>query len=109
MGAPKGHPKYGGRKKGTPNKNKVFSVSSRLSEMGIDLIGEILNEIEQLDKPFLKVKCYFQLLEYCDAKRKAIEVTDNTDAAQEAREKISNMPMAELKMLVKNQLKEDDE
>lgn len=34
-GAPKGHPKYGGRKKGTPNKS-VLPLAQKAEELGVD-------------------------------------------------------------------------
>lgn len=107
MAAPKGHKRYGGRAKGTPNKNTVFSVSARLTEMGIDLIGNILADIALVQDPRDRTKLNLQLLEYCDAKRKALEVTA-IDETQIERDRISKLPMSELKKLVKSKLEEDD-
>ncbi|MBP6218858.1 MAG: hypothetical protein KA436_09745 [Oligoflexales bacterium] len=64
-----------GRKSGTPNKRSIFSVSSRLSELDYDIVEKILDDIQAISAPELRVKAHFQLLEYCDAKRKTIEVT----------------------------------
>lgn len=91
--------RLGGRAKGTPNKRSGFSVSERLKEMGIDLIGEIIREIELIEEPQGKVKCWLQLLEYCDAKRKAIEVMQTDE--DKAREKLAAMHMSELVTLAK--------
>lgn len=66
--------KYGGRQKGTPNKRTQFSVRERLEELGVDLVGEILKCIENVDDDNDKAHLYLRLLEYCDAKRKAMEV-----------------------------------
>lgn len=95
MAAPKGHPRYGGRKKTVPNFRTAFSVSQRLAEANFDLIGTILHEIEQIDKPFLKARCYLQLLEYCDSKRKAIEMTVEVDQDRERIRAMSDEELAE--------------
>ena len=66
-----------GRKAGVPNKpTGEFSVRARLKEMGIDLIGEILQHINDIKDPEPKARMKLQLLEYCDSKRKAVEVTE---------------------------------
>lgn len=105
MGLPAGKPKTGGRQKGTPNKRIAFSVHERLKEGGIDLIKDILKDIEEMKNPVDRCKCRLQLLEYCDAKRKAIEMTGDINLDPE-REKIRNMPTAELVKLVKENIAE---
>ncbi len=100
MPAPKGHKRYGGRTKGTPNKSTVFSVKLRLAELGVDLIHEIVSEINQIDKPFLRAKCWLQLLEYCDSKHKTV---DMVVAVDEERQKLNAMSDQEITdMVIKN-------
>lgn len=74
--------RFGGRQKGTPNKRHAYSVQERLEQLGIDLVGDIIKEIQSMDSPRDKAKCLLQLLEYCDAKRKAVEISGelNTDS-----------------------------
>jgi hypothetical protein len=68
-------PAGSGRSKGTPNKRTTFnSVSSRLEELGYDLVGEILQDLALISNPYDRAKLHLQLLEYCDARRKAIEL-----------------------------------
>ncbi len=76
--AAKGCKKNGGRQKGTPNKRAEFSVAERLKEKGYEVVGKILDDIEEITDPRARVKFHLQLLEYCDAKRKAIEITDHS-------------------------------
>jgi len=99
--------KYGGRQKGTPNKREAYSVQKRLEEMGFDLIGEILNEIAEMEDPMDRAQCYLRLLEYCDAKRKAIEISGELNANQMEIERIKAMPMNELMEKVKTLLPEE--
>lgn len=99
--------KYGGRIKGVPNKSTTFSVKQRLEELGVDLIGDIIKEINRIDIPRDKAKCMLQLLEYCDAKRKAIEVSGEITAQQAELQKIQAMPMNELIETVKTLLPEE--
>lgn len=103
MAAPTGHKKHGGRKKGTPNKRNVYSVHERLKALGVDLVREILREVNAIEKPFLRAKCYLQLLEYCDAKRKAVELSTDDDE----REKIRKLSDSELLKFIKENLTED--
>ena len=99
--------KYGGRQKGTPNKRGAYSVQSRLEDLGFDLIGQILFEIKRMDEPMEKAQCYLRLLEYCDAKRKAIEMSGEITAHQTEQEKIQAMSMSELVEKVKTLLPEE--
>ena len=38
------------------------------------MISYILKDIAILDRPELRIKAHLQLLEYCDARRKAIDI-----------------------------------
>jgi hypothetical protein len=62
-GKPKGLPKTGGRKKGTPNKNSL-SVKSSLDAKGIDLIHEIITRIFELTDKGQQVSELKALLPY---------------------------------------------
>jgi len=66
-------PKTGGRTKGTPNKRQGFSVASLLTEKNIDPIQKILELLPGLEGKD-QLRAWLELLQYCDAKRKAIEV-----------------------------------
>jgi hypothetical protein len=73
-----GHPKTGGRKKGTPNK-RTLEFRERIFELGLDpleqlcahLKSESLNESE-------KVKILLDLLPYLYAKRKPLDIPEST-------------------------------
>lgn len=91
-GRPKGYPKSGGRQPGTPNKRLTYSVERRLQELGVDLISEIIEDLKELD-PHSRVKAKLELLEYCDAKRKAVEVSgDHKITAENAQATIVRLP-----------------
>jgi hypothetical protein len=81
MAAPKGHPAYpgGGRPKGSTTRVPYFSVAKRLEERGIDLVQRIMDELAKMDDPEARANVYLKLLEYCDAKRKAVEVSATVD------------------------------
>lgn len=70
----KGDPKpaNSGRKKGTPNKKKLKKVSEALAEQGLDLVAQILAEIPLLEDKD-RMRAYFELLSYCEAKPKFTE------------------------------------
>lgn len=42
--------------------------------MGYDLVGAILSDLALVSDPYDRVKLHLQLLEYCDARRKAVEI-----------------------------------
>ena len=66
-----------GRPKGAVNKPVgIFSVRARIQELGIDLIGEIIEHINDITEPEPKARLKLQLLEYCDSRRKAVEVIE---------------------------------
>lgn len=67
--------KTGGRTKGTPNKRQGFSVASLLADKNIDPIEEIMKLMLSGElRPNEQLRAWLELLQYCDAKRKAIEV-----------------------------------
>lgn len=71
MGLPKS--KSGGKQKGTLNKKTVFSVASLLVDKNIDPIEEIMKLLPDL-RPHEQLRAWLELLQYCDAKRKSVEV-----------------------------------
>lgn len=80
MGREKGCQKFGGRKKGTPNrrtqelKDLFESINFNVPEE----IRKILNELE----PEKKADILIKLLEYIYPKRKAVDVTDHSEPKQ---------------------------
>lgn len=91
--------RFGGRQKGTPNKRTAFSVKARLEEMGFDLIGEIMKTIALIDVPRDQAKCYLQLLEYCDAKRKAVEMSGSLNTTTMTNEELLEASREAVKVL----------
>lgn len=68
---PKGLPKTGGRKKGTPNKN-TLSLLQRLQELDFDLVGELIKGIQKQDGD-RQVDSLLKLMEFIYPKRKPLE------------------------------------
>jgi hypothetical protein len=79
MGAPLGHPKRGGRKKGTPNKVKK-SVDDICAEYGFDPIRGM---IELLNEPGAtrdqRITLTKELAKYVHPQKRALEVSGNID------------------------------
>jgi hypothetical protein len=76
-GRPAGGPKYGGRKKGTPNK-ATQSIQQRLDDLGCDPIEgmvKIANEALSSADFQLAGNMYKELAQYVAPKRKSIEHT----------------------------------
>ena len=76
VGRPAGTPKTGGRKKGTPNKDKdqalelILSTGCKHPLVGLAEIARDLHESGELEEAG---KAYKELAQYVAAKRKAIE------------------------------------
>jgi len=67
-----------GRKAGTLNRrSEFFGVADRLRELNYDLVGKLIEDIAMLEAPRDRVKVHLALLEYCDARRKSIELPLN--------------------------------
>jgi len=79
MAAPKGHPRYGGRTKGTPNKvNSVAlqAVQEICAREKCDPITGMCRIAEDKSAELtLRFQCYKELAGYLYAKRKAVEVS----------------------------------
>lgn len=73
MPAPKGHSRYGGRAKGTPNK-KSQVLAAILESKGVDPAGDLIKLLPQLE-PEKRADIYLKLFEYIYPKLKAIELT----------------------------------
>lgn len=74
MGAPKGHPRYGGRQKGTPNKD-TLNLAQFLEKKNFSPIEEIIKRMPRL-ADVEAIKVCLELLQYIYPKRKALEVSD---------------------------------
>ncbi len=72
MAAPKGHKKYGGRQKGTPNK-LTMGLLEKCHARGIDLFDALLDIIQETEDPLLKFNAIKEACQYVYPKRKAIE------------------------------------
>lgn len=62
MAAPKGHPRYGGRKKGTPNKATV-DVKAAAREYGPAAIERLVKLLEREDSPATQLGAARELLD----------------------------------------------
>lgn len=71
----KGQPRHpgAGRQKGSKNKKKIAKVADLLAEKDINPVERILAIIPTLE-PQDQVKSWLDLLSYCEAKPKAIEM-----------------------------------
>lgn len=76
MGRPKGTPKSGGRKKGTPNKATKAGREVIMSVVEGYINGKLLEDLEQLD-PLERIKAYTAMLPYVMPKLQstALDVT----------------------------------
>lgn len=99
MAAPKGHPRYGGRKKGTPNKSSTAN-KERFKEVNLDPFEEMLALAQQAEDPNIRFGMMKELAQYCYPKLKSIEISGDIDVdlAQKASEyaKLSKEEQIEL-------------
>jgi hypothetical protein len=73
MGAPKGHRKWGGRAKGTPNK-KTQELLAICFEEGLD-VWRAMIKLAKEGEPHVKQAMLKELAQYLFPKRKAIELS----------------------------------
>jgi hypothetical protein len=74
MPRPKGLPKTGGRRLGTPNK-RTLELVERLAELGCDPIDGLAKiALADATSPELKVRCYSELAQYVYPKRKSVDL-----------------------------------
>lgn len=100
-------PPNAGRKKGSKNKKKVARVADYLADQNINPAEEILALIHGKDKdgepfltPYAKVQAWMDLLSYCQAKPKEIEI-DADDDDSDLEEAISEAASSKLLSIVK--------
>lgn len=84
MAFQKGEPRHpnAGRKKGSQNIKKIAKVADLLAERDINPVQEILNILDDPEAKLFdsdRIRAWFDLLSYCQAKPKAIEVDDGDD------------------------------
>jgi hypothetical protein len=73
MARPKGLPKTGGRKSGTPNRDSQALIE-RLEALGCDPIEGLARiALDPATKIDLKVRCFAELAQYVYPKRKAVD------------------------------------
>jgi hypothetical protein len=71
----KGHPKFGGRQKGSLNKINM-AVSQRLAELGCDPIEGLARMAMDENTPIeLRYRCNAELAQYVQPKRRAVEIS----------------------------------
>jgi hypothetical protein len=97
-----GHPKYGGRIKGTPNKIKVSTVREFFTQNGLNPIQEIIGLMGQISDPARKAGLWVQLLSWYEPRPSRVEIFEDEQPAP------SN-PLAELpKEVLMDMLKRDN-
>ena len=75
-GRPRGVPKTGGRKKGTPNK-ATLAVAEKLAALGCDPISGMAEIAGDKNTPVeLRLRSYIELAQSLYPKRKATDATD---------------------------------
>lgn len=119
MSAPKGSPKHGGRRKGTPNK-KAIPLAEKAQALGIDPFEILLHfaagdwktlgyESETVIKyskdfqneeytiqPAVRAKAAAEACQYLHPKRKAIEVKDTRDLSEDPCEEYTDEELDEM-------------
>lgn len=103
MAAPKGHPRYGGRKKGTPNKNTAGVQKEIEDRLGKSLPLAILDTFDELaakDRAYIML----DLMNYFYPKRKALEHTiEVPEEVLHELEDIKDLSDKELDQLLKDE------
>jgi hypothetical protein len=54
-------------------------VAARLQDLDYDIVGKLIGDIEKLDSPRERIKAHLALLEYCDARRKTVELNSSIE------------------------------
>lgn len=74
-GRPPGHPKTGGRRKGTPNRG-TQDVAEKLDALGCDPIAGLAEiAMDRRNTSELRARCFTELAQYLHAKRKPVDVS----------------------------------
>lgn len=98
MGKPKGLPKTGGRKAGTPNKSSL-SPEELYTSYGFDVVGEFLNSVKDL-KPSEKTTALLKFMEFVFPKKKSLESTiEVTDQELDSPRDLRKLSDSELRVL----------
>lgn len=77
MGAKKGHPKYGGRVKGTPNKSTV-TLQQKCDDAGLDVFEAMIDLAQNDSDVSVRMTMLKELASYLYAKRKPLEAPEDT-------------------------------
>lgn len=80
MAAPKGHKRYGGRIKGTPNKS-TQDLLKICEEEGIEPFRAMLRQLAELDEPKDRFDALEKVCQYLYPKRKALELGGDAENA----------------------------
>lgn len=78
MAAPKGHPRYGGRTKGHPNK-KTQDLIQICEDEGLDPFRAMLKQAQLIDEPKAKFDALERICQYIYPKRKALEMSNEEE------------------------------
>lgn len=76
MSRPKGLPKTGGRKAGTPNKVK-YDLRQKIREFAEDNFDEVIEAWKSIEEPKDKLKAYVDLCTYALPKLQAVQLDAN--------------------------------
>jgi hypothetical protein len=80
MPRPKGHPKTGGRVRGTPNKSSE-AIARKLAKLGCDPVEGLAKiALDPGTEPSLKIRCFSELAQYIYPKRKAVDLLSPEDS-----------------------------
>lgn len=71
MAAPKGHPRYGGRGPGTPNKRR--SIYEVCDALGLDPFAELAKIAQSSAEEGARLAALRELCQYLEPKKKALE------------------------------------
>lgn len=103
VGAPKGHPKWGGRKKGSVNKRT--SVLETCEAVGLNVFAEMAKIAGDATDPN-RATMLKELAQYLEPKRKAMELSGSMDFnVQRELEGLMGLTEDELVSLIKKELK----
>lgn len=104
MPAPKGHARYGGRQKGTPNK-VTRDLFAKLEEKSFDPWAEMIEIARDMNHPD-RTTAIKEMLQYIYPKRKAVEVSGSMDLrVQQELDALMGLSEEELKKLLVEALK----
>jgi len=90
VGRPKGIPKTGGRKPGTPNKVK-YDLRSKIREFAEDNFEEVINAWNCIDDPKDKLKAYIDLCTYALPKLQAIQLDANINKVSDVEDDLKRL------------------